>query len=869
MSENTDRVDTVVDVIITTAARRRVDHAEAARWVERELHIPRDLLDSALERIKHETDAFEAVLNNSVVKRESYSELDWYRETRDDGHWAKYLRRLQDRGAPGLDSLEEETRNITRLLANPNTRGQKRKGLVMGNVQSGKTRNFAGVIARAADAGYKMVIVLSGIHNNLREQTQTRLNQDLFEDPWYPVTTAEEDFVGVTNLGLLLRNQEHVSAVIKKNTAPLRKLTQALGSVPEDALRRYPILIIDDEADQATPNSARGREAVSAINRHLRELWSLVQTGTYVAYTATPFANVLIDPEEPDDLFPEDFVTTISTGDGYFGAEQVFGITEWINEDGSSVDPGLDMVREVSQEEADDLKPPSDKDERVAHDPEPPPSLIEAVEWFVVACATRRARGQIDHSSMLVHVTHYADPHTTMQRRLIALVAEMRKEVEAGSLERFEASWDREAHRVQQEGIQQQTWEEVQPHIVEVLSSIDVIVDNGRSNDRLNYDGDAKTVIAVGGGTLSRGLTLEGLVVSYFTRTSSSYDTLLQMGRWFGYRPGYADLPRIWVSPGLADDYAFLAKVERDLREEIESFKGSAEKPRDLGVRVRVHPGRLSVTAENKMQAANVVQIGFSGILRQVYILDGSDESIAQGNLRAIESMVANHPLEPLPWAPTRYMAERIAGRQVRDFLESFSAHPSHKWLMDTGESTNLSNWIEKYADGPVWNVIIMGNSNPGPNIDVAGVTVRGLNRNALGERTKFPGTIDLGAVVSQTDRIADIDPALYEGEASGMDKDRRRIRREHGRRRGLIILYPISGFNEHSRPQSAEPGAARVPMEVEHHQWAFAIIGPNVDDTDGSNDVFISVRPTWEMAETAEDEDELEAALNEEDDET
>ena len=212
----------------------------------------------------------------------------------------------------------------------------------------------------------------------------------------------------------------------------------------------------------------------------------------------------------------------------------------------------------------------------------------------------------------------------------------------------------------------------------------------------------------MGGGTLSRGLTLEGLVVSYFTRTSNAYDTLLQMGRWFGYRNGYEDLPRVWVTKGLDDDYAFLARVELDLRSEIDSVQGSEFTPAQIGVRVRAHPGRLQVTAANKMWSASTVQLGLSETSNQTFILAAAH---LENNVRAVEGLMSGSTVAELPWQRSRHIAHRINGSKLREFLSAFIAHPDQKWLSEPDNLANIQRWIELNADGPVWNVVLAANS--------------------------------------------------------------------------------------------------------------------------------------------------------------
>jgi len=852
--------------ILGMVASEKLTLAEAVRAAKRQHKLDAVLVDAAYAAIRSEL-ASNTAVQHAVTNPATYevASAHWYIEPSEQPSWSHYRSRLEAVRSPALDELHSQTTDIVSLLANPLAAGQRRKGLVMGNVQSGKTRSFAGVAAKAADAGYKLVIVLAGMHDNLRDQTQSRLDDQLFDgDRWYPLTTASSDFQGVNAPEQVLKNMPVVAAVVKKNTHRLGRLVDMLRTIPAEARSRFPVLIVDDEADQASPNSLAQRDRISAINGRLRDLWSLVGTGTYLGYTATPFANVLIDPEQPEDLFPSDFITTIPPGDGYFGAQRVFGISETVDSQGNGID-GLDMVRGIPDNEATALRPPSQHDAREAFDPIPPDSLNEAIAWFVVATAIRRAREQRGHSSMLVHTTHYTAPHRAMRDRLEASLKQALARVSMGDLSEYRASWDREALRVSSEAtLPLPPWEAVATQLETVVADIEVIMDNGASEDRLNYDDDRpRTVIAVGGGTLSRGLTLEGLVVSYFTRTSNAYDTLLQMGRWFGYRPGYEDLPRVWVTKGLDDDYAFLARVEQDLRVEIESVQGSEFTPAEIGVRVRVHPGRLQVTAANKMWAAKTVQLGLSDTSNQTFILIGSDPTITERNIAAVEALVSGAPLEKAFGRQNRRLARKVLGSRVSSFLADFTAHEDQRWLSSLDNLANMQDWIQTNAAGPVWNVLFAGNSvSKGRNgsglgtVRISGADFACLERAPLVGST--PERLDFKAITSPDDRIADIDPVLYASDQHSTDVQRRRIRRAHAKGEGLVIIYPISG---QSSSAEAKRGHARTRMDMpgSEHVIGFAIYFPAVDDSDGRAGTFVSVRTTWDVPANAEgDEDEI-----------
>ena len=259
-----------------------------------------------------------------------------------------------------VDEVDKASTKVVAHLADPHIQSLKKRGLVVGYVQSGKTANYTAVMAKAADAGYRLFIVLSGLHNNLRRQTQVRLTGDLVDHDWAPLTSDDADFGNVINGAALLSKGVISIAVVKKNQSRLRSLRDWLRDIPESIRRRVPVLLLDDEADQATPNSAAARKELSRINQLVRQIWAEIPTGTYVGYTATPFANIFMDPNDEKELYPADFIIDLPRPDAYFGAQRVFGREPLDNAD--DPEPGLDMVRDVPDDDAEILKPPSKKD---------------------------------------------------------------------------------------------------------------------------------------------------------------------------------------------------------------------------------------------------------------------------------------------------------------------------------------------------------------------------------------------------------------------------------------------------------------------------------------------------------------------------
>ena len=496
-------------------------------------------------------------------------------------YWSRYRTLLADRNFSGrvLATMDSVTDRILGLLENPAKEGEwDRRGMVVGHVQSGKTANYTGLICKAADAGYKVIVIIAGIHNNLRNQTQRRIDEGLvgfdstggvkntppstavvgvgrfdFDRRPSVFTTSLRDFNKATadSVGIPLQNlREPAVFVIKKNPSTLRNLIEWLTA--HNAQRgsstvREPMLLIDDEADNASINIRFRQDKVSRINGQIRQLLALFDRSCYIGYTATPFANIFIDPDNDDtmlgdDLFPRDFIISLDPPDNYFGAMRVF------------VDDAERLVHDIHDHS--DLLPLTHQiDHQVTELPE---TLMTAVRVFVVARAIRLARGQEDqHNSMLVNVSRFVDVQRQVKQEIHELVVRIRGSVRVnGSKPPTVAALDPEIaalssafdrHYANSCGL---PWPDVQERLHESADAVRVVEVNSQSSDSLDYaehEVSGLNVIAVGGFSLSRGLTLEGLVVSYFLRNSMMYDTLLQMGRWFGYRPGYEDLCRVWM----------------------------------------------------------------------------------------------------------------------------------------------------------------------------------------------------------------------------------------------------------------------------------------------------------------------------------
>lgn len=581
-------------------------------------------------------------------------------------YWNRYHSLLKEKySIDVVGKLDAITDKILDRLKDPENEGSwEKKGLVVGHVQSGKTANYIGLISKAADAGYKVIIVLGGMLNSLRNQTQARVDSDFmgfctknrtylgvakFGEKLRPIsfTTSVEDFnkKTATNIAMGLDSVNRpIVLVVKKNVTTLRNVREWLTKNNKHNLQNFPLLLIDDEADHASINVNREDQNPTAINYGIRELLRLFPRNAYVGYTATPFANIFIDPENENqmtdgdlyiDLFPRNFILSLDPPNNYVGASEVF----------SDVSEGR-YVREID-DNGDRLPIHHKKDFEPA---ELPGSMAKAIDCFIIAKAIRLVRGQKDrHHSMMINVSRFTD----VQEKLKIKVADyLKKRQEAvknyAGLKESEALKNtilRELKAVWVDEYSESApaWCDVQCCLNDAVSSVSVISINLRSTDRLDYDEYPKgrSVIAIGGLGLSRGLTLEGLVVSYFLRNSIMYDTLLQMGRWFGYRDGYQDLCRVFLPREAESWYSHISDAVEELRGEFREMERLGLTPLEFGLKVRSHPAALIVTAKNKMRSAQefVCQIALAGRFAETSRLINDDKVFAD-NSAVLEAAV-------------------------------------------------------------------------------------------------------------------------------------------------------------------------------------------------------------------------------------
>ena len=712
-----------------------------------------EVTDDEAEQLALEFETIHGVTMEIGAKLEESGFEKWLDDAKSLGeigsyYWERYRKLLteKDLSAHVLATLDQVTDRTLGLLENPRKDGKwDRRGMVVGQVQSGKTANYTGLICKAADAGYRVIVVIAGIHNNLRRQTQMRLDEGFsgFDNArLLSNTSSSAQIIGVgrynsmrrpnaftnslrdfdkataTSVGIPLENlKEPALFVVKKNWSTLQNLLEWLrehNARHNVSSIKEPMLLIDDEADNASINIKKGRNEVSRINRQIREILAVFDRSCYVGYTATPFANIFIDPDTDDemigaDLFPKDFIVSLEPPDNYLGASQVFVDDPEGKSEGS-------IIRHITDNG--DLLP---LNHQITHKVVAlPESLRFAVRAFVVARAIRLVRGQTGtHNSMLVNASRFTSVQEQLRNEIHVLVDEIRRSVRVkGAKSSDDALLDEEIKALHDVFIEEYaddsevSWLEVQEKLGDSVNSIIVITINSSSASSLDYieHRNGLNVIAVGGFSLSRGLTLEGLIISYFLRNSMMYDTLMQMGRWFGYRPGYEDLCRVWMLEQAEGWYAHIAESIEELRDELRRMEAANAPPTQFGLKVRSHPDTLIVTARNKIGSGRqlTISVGLSDrfiettpLQRDAPSLEcnriaalGLAEAIRKAGL-AVEALDGDKLIHDVP------------ADMIIQFLLRFRNHPASN-LTDTGP---VCHYIEKHLHNELseWDVLFPG----------------------------------------------------------------------------------------------------------------------------------------------------------------
>lgn len=859
---------------------------------------PNIILDDLIEQLKF--DYFE-IFQGEATQLINRDVKPWVNDVKADINWELWNRyrsyiKIKDGSFP-VDSLDDLTDRILDKCANPKMNGKwDRRGMVVGNVQSGKTANYIGLINKATDAGYKLIIIIAGVHNALRSQTQLRVDEgyigrntaDLIlrdrtnrvgvgdfsvNTEIYSYTSSDEkgDFNrGIAKrLSVPLGGNSPTVLVIKKNKSILENLIlwlnqfAAKDSFGERKIHQVPVLVIDDEADNASVNSGTELD-VRTINRLIRTLLNLFGQNTFIGYTATPFANLFIPSswsEEletivkgerfkvGEDLFPRDFIVNIPPPSNYIGAAQVFGFE---NEKTGEQFEGLDIIR--SAEDQEPYFPKKINRENKDDLPEDvPESLNEAIQAFILTCAIRRLRGQgKKHNSMLVHVALRVAWIDRVAWLVNEILRDYKRQIKSGQgtlLSRLEELYLDDFLPTTEEvvanlayndpKIRSFEWGEIRKELINAVTKIEVRAVHGyKKTNGLEYHNikeldygeyeNGLSIIAVGGNKLARGITLEGLSVSYYLRTTRMYDSLMQMGRWFGYRPGYVDLCRLYTTNDLIGWYRHITMATEEMREDFDEMAAKNMRPEDFQLKVRTHPGMLQITSVSKMKEHDKIQLSFSGEVKQTFEFDNIQESVNSNFKLLVDTLHKLGPAQEVNQSASLW--GNIDSEVVITFLDNYKLY-SDRIRLDV-----IRDYIDKQNQSGLfknWSVAVRLSSNkvvrstkkgkkhildgkPVVSIDLSFIdellTTAGVPFRDLEERGKELVTRgSSNAILDKASRIIDLSAST-----STSEEEIKKMRKEKGT--PLLILMPLD-------PRVSSRLSDNVPIT------GFGIVFPELDN--------------------------------------
>ena len=729
--------------------------------------------------------------------------------------WQLYKAKLGKDGfsSQAIDEIERATLKILKRLSDDTRDIGPIKGLVIGNVQSGKTANMAALMAMAADWGWNMFIILSGTIENLRVQTQNRLWNDLnnpgtlYWNSLEHLSLKSPNGSRAQDLRFEYGAPQRYFTVTLKNATRLKSLIQWLQK-DRNKMKQMKILVIDDEADQAgintAPVSKAVRKRINSLICSLANGWNAqgkpagesYRAMNYVGYTATPYANILNESSR-ESLYPRNFIATLSVSDQYFGPQQIFGCPD-------SPFQGLDIIRSVSTQELDDIKKI-----HKGSGTDLPEAMKDAICWFLCSVAAIRHSDSRKPISMLIHTSQRVLHHDNLSK---AIRDWMKGEDPDVIMDRCREVWDYETSEFGKAEFLEQypgygladkvkdypAFEEIEDEIRDILSvelkpirlneegemkyhnGIHLCVDNSANNGRNDEDEylrlvypDKDTVLekapaflVIGGATLSRGLTLEGLVCTFFLRSVKQADTLMQMGRWFGYRKGYELYPRIWITDTTWLQFEYLSILDQELRDEIRNMEIRGQHPSQYAARVRNTPrlNFIRITAKNRMQSAVPAEMDYSGSFNQTYLFS-DDADVLQKNLdlgkEFLQDLGTPRQMKPCNrHASNTVIWDGVPNKKVEAFLKKFSFCDK---LSVFNDITPLLDWISQItSDGKLkpWNVVLAGRrkADDGKVWKLANCSITKVTRTRKNSDKEIPHVINIGALRAPADIIADVD---------------------------------------------------------------------------------------------------------------
>jgi len=788
----------------------------------------------------------------------------WYSEDVSHEYWKAYRALLCDPGRRNLpkdavDSIDITSFRIVDHLFNPtDMEAEPKYGLVVGHVQSGKTANYTGVIARAADAGYKLVVILTGGASDLRNQTQKRLSKELagtlfssdgchvdgeaYTRKWHEVTTQtitdnlppnrkvkdEGDVSG--NLAnkddSFFDDDSPILIVMKKIVPSLESLIQWLGGINEEQRNQSPLLLIDDECDYASVNNNAQNTIANAINALVRTTLSLFPRRAYVGYTATPFANVFAavhaDQTEWPTLYPRDFIFSLPEPREYLGFPRLFP------QDPHDDPSPFSRLCEVEETEAQWVRTLTDVETVTS---ELGTGLKNALRDHLITSAIRGLRlSRPNHQTMLVHTQR-------LKGNMHPIVFRIRRQIEQWmpiirnkpDLLMFDQPAELQGfiERYQSEFVEKWNYSDNPPDFAEIkgwlvdayerkafrvleISSDEVYATNDLDYDSQHHDEYGLNVIAVGGQRLSRGLTLEGLTISYFIRTATrlQYDTLMQMGRWFGFRIGYEDLVRIHSTPTLLTAMTDLGRVENDLRTQIERYQHTGLSPTDFGVRVLsimnmfpTRPAAMSnLSQESMLLDESIIPAGSKFHFENPTILKNNLEKTA--NFLSVLGDYTRFHEQSFVW-------EDVNNQFIMDYMDELHQEDSG-YPDDIYRWNELSAYIERRIEAgrgefDNWTVALLSKATGAKTAPIADY---GCDLEiVMASRSRHSGSNSIGVAVGPRDTVIGL-PGVATDYYAGGTFNNAAMWAARDSTQPLLLLY---AFDKDSTPKNPNSGRTNL----------------------------------------------------------
>lgn len=720
-----------------------------------------------------------------IVDDENKEDREWYsKKSHDNEHfWKLYKRYLIQEGSldfASLNKMDEVTLpRIMNCLGNPKeelTSQRVRYGLVIGDVQSGKTSTYGGLICKAADAGMKVVILLAGQTETLRQQTQERMEEDIvgytirlnddkkpYDDRvgvgclkgYKPIVTAhtsyEDDFkVGHDRTMSTLEAQSSlVMFIVKKNVPVLNRLYSWLTNKKQTRNSQgklpFSLLLIDDEADYASINTNKPDFDPTKTNAIIRKLVEAFMNSNYVGFTATPFANIFINPEKDEsmetaDLFPKDFIYVLPTPDAYIGALRIFAEPDEKNPSYGDCSYMLKYITDIEEPSKEEIANLTDQEKisrmlyykhKTYWRGELPNSLDNALKCFYLANVIRDLDGEKSSPrTMLVNISRFKDVHSYVKRELASQFEKDYNEINCNFSGNQEKDKKLPLYKQLNELFDKyysscgykKSIVLNKKNVLSAIEKIRVIVVNGTKEskeDTPDYKSNpSQRIIAVGGLALSRGLTLRGLMISYFYRNTATYDTLVQMGRWFGYRPKYDKVCQVWITNSSANWYREIASSTEELKNELQKMNKDKLTPKDFGLRVRHDDTALEITARNKMMTAQPFKeiISFWGnIFETPYF--STDVNDNKNNIEEVNKLIDEIISSGGTFTKAGKSASLISNNVSAELVINLLTNISVSSLNRRFPTDNLIEYIEKSLQDSeelrAWDVALVGGSGP------------------------------------------------------------------------------------------------------------------------------------------------------------